>query len=123
MIGFVGLWLGVLLCGGLGATLRVVIDDAITRRLDRRFPVGILVVNVSGAFLLGVIDGWVLPPHLALLVGTGVIGAYTTFSTWIFESERMLSIERIDKAVANLVLSTAFGLLLAAAGLWVGARL
>ena len=45
-------------------------------------------VNVTGAFALGVLDGSAAPTHVVFVSGTGLIGAYTTFSTWMFETQR-----------------------------------
>ena len=60
-----------------------------SKRIARPFPFGTLVVNLSGALLLGFLSGLALSPHLALLVGTGFVGSYTTFSTWMLETQRL----------------------------------
>lgn len=114
------LWLGVLACGGVGAVLRFVVDGAVSRRFSGRFPYGTLVVNLSGAFVLGLLDGIVLPRDEALLFGTGVIGAYTTFSTWMFETQRLGEERQVARAVANIWVSLVAGVGLAALGLWWG---
>lgn len=114
------LWLGVLACGGVGAVLRFLVDGAVSRRLSGRFPYGTLVVNLSGAFVLGLLDGIVLPGDEALLFGTGVIGAYTTFSTWMFETQRLGEERQVARAVANIWVSLVAGVGLAALGLWWG---
>ena len=54
-----------------------------------RFPLGTLIVNLSGALVLGIIVGLALHGNAYLLAGTAVIGSYTTFSTWMFESHRL----------------------------------
>jgi CrcB protein len=117
------LWGGVLLGGGTGAVLRFLLDGAVTTRLSGGFPFGTLLVNLSGAFILGLLDGLVLPKDLALLIGTGVIGSYTTFSTWMLESQRLGEERQGRYAVVNLGLSLAGGLLLGGFGLWMGGRL
>ena len=71
----VAIWLGVMVMGGLGAVARFLLDRAVTKRIGRPFPFGTLVVNVSGAFLLGFLAGLALHPHLALIVGTGLVGS------------------------------------------------
>jgi len=114
------LWLGVLAGGGVGAVLRFLVDGAVSRRLPGRLPYGTLVVNVSGAFVLGVLDGVVLPRDEALLFGTGVIGAYTTFSTWMFETQRLGEERQLARAIANIWVSLIAGVGLAALGLWWG---
>ena len=117
------MWVGVFGCGGLGAVLRFLVDGAVTRRFGRSFPIGTFVVNVSGSFVLGLLDGIVLPPRAALLVGTGVIGSYTTFSTWMFETQRLGEERQGDVALANLGLSLVAGVIAAGLGLWLGGRL
>ncbi|HEX7739131.1 MAG TPA: fluoride efflux transporter CrcB [Marmoricola sp.] len=113
-------WVGVGLCGGLGAVLRLLVDTSISRRRPGPFPYGTFVINVSGAFILGLLDGIVLPKDAALIVGTGVIGAYTTFSTWMFETQRLGEERRSTVALANVGISTAAGIAAAALGLWLG---
>jgi CrcB protein len=116
-------WCGVMVCGGAGAVLRFLVDGAVTRRLSGTFPAGSLVVNFSGALALGLIDGVVLSKDAALLVSTGVIGGYTTFSTWMFETQRLGEERELRAASGNLALSLAGGLALAGLGLWIGGRL
>jgi CrcB protein len=99
------LWIGVALLGGLGAVARFVLDDVVSRRAGRRFPWGILVVNVTGAFALGVLSE-VLHGDALLLAGTALLGAYTTFSTWMVDTAEL----RGAAAVANVVGSLALGL-------------
>ena len=82
-------WLGVLLAGGLGSVLRFVVDGAVARRVARSFPFGTLTVNITGAVLLGLISGLVLSRHAALLADTAFVGSYTTFSTWMLETQRL----------------------------------
>lgn len=116
-------WVGLAACGGLGAVLRFVIDAAVTRRVSSGLPVGTLLVNLTGAGLLGVLDGLLLPEHLALLLGTGIVGAYTTFSTWMFESQRLVEEHLLARALQNVVVSVVCGIAAAALGLWIGGRL
>lgn len=115
-------WFGLAVAGGAGAVLRLVVDGALSR-WGSGLPVGTLVVNLSGAFVLGVVDGLVLPVHAALVVGTGLIGAYTTFSTWMFETQRLAEERRLLPAVANVVVSVAAGVGAAVLGLWAGGGL
>ncbi|TFV60265.1 fluoride efflux transporter CrcB [Mycobacterium sp. PS03-16] len=117
------LWVGVLLAGGAGAVCRFLVDRAVTARLSRPFPLGTLVVNVSGALLLGVLGGLALSPAVALLAGTAFVGSYTTFSTWMLETQRLAEERRIAPAVANLVVSVVAGLAAAWLGLFLGGRL
>ena len=116
----VAVWVGVGLCGGLGAVLRLLVDGAVGRRSAGPFPYGTLLVNVSGAFVLGLLDGIVLPKDAALIVGTGVIGAYTTFSTWMYETQRLGEERQLRVGLANIWVSTLCGVAAAALGLWLG---
>lgn len=116
-------WAGVAVLGGAGAVCRFVLDRAVTARIGRPFPFGTLAVNLSGALLLGFLGGLLLPPHVALLAGTGFVGSYTTFSTWMLETQRLTEERRLGPALANLAVSVVLGLAAAALGLWLGGRL
>jgi CrcB protein len=116
-------WGGVLLAGGAGAVLRFLVDAGVSQRAASDFPAGTLVVNVSGAFVLGLLSGIVLSPDAALVVATGLIGSYTTFSTWMFETQRLGEGRQHRFAWANILVSLAVGLALAGSGLWLGEQL
>jgi len=119
----VALWIGVLIIGGLGAVARFMLDRAVSRRTRGSFPFGTLVVNISGAVLLGFLTGLVVSHQVAMLAGTAFLGAYTTFSTWMLETQRLTEERRIWPAAANLVVSVVLGLAAAAAGQWVASLL
>jgi CrcB protein len=114
------LWAGVLVAGGIGALARFTLDEAVSRRLVGAFPAGTLAVNGSGAFALGLLTGLGVSADVAVLVGTGLIGAYTTFSTWMLESQRLAEDRRADLAVWNIAGSVAVGVVLAIAGWGLG---
>lgn len=116
-------WTGVALLGGAGAVCRFLVDRAVSKRLKRGFPFGTLVVNISGALLLGFLAGLALSPHTTLLVGTGFVGSYTTFSTWMLETQRLTEERQVRAAAANIVVSVALGLTAAWLGMWLGGRL
>lgn len=117
--------LAVGLLGGAGSVLRFLLERAITGRAARRrphrppFPLGTLAVNLSGAFLLGVLVGAAPGGDVLRLLGTGLLGAYTTFSAWMFESERLAAGGRRRAAAANIAISLALGLL----AVWLGREL
>ena len=117
------IWSGVLFLGGVGAVARFLVDRTVARRTAGSFPFGTLVVNLSGAFVLGVLTGLVLPPDIALLAGTALIGSYTTFSTWMLETQRLAEERQTKYAAANIFVSVALGLVAAATGMWLGMAL
>jgi len=110
--------------GGLGAATRFFVDGVVRARIRSSFPVGVMTINVSGSFLLGLLTGLALS-HLVssewlLVLGTGFLGGYTTFSTASFETVRLLQTGRYRAALTN-----GFGMLvacvgLATLGLWLG---
>lgn len=116
-------WAGVLVLGGLGSVARFVVDRAVARRAARSFPYGTLTVNISGAVLLGFIAGLTLSHEMAMLAGTGFVGAYTTFSTWMLETQRLAEERQVWPAFANLAVSVVLGIAAAALGNWIAGRL
>ena len=116
-------WGGVVLLGGAGAVLRFLVDRAVARRVARPFPFGTLTVNLSGAVLLGLLSGLTLSHHMALLAGTAFVGSYTTFSTWMLETQRLTEERQVWPAVANIVVSVILGVAAAIAGQWIAGRL
>ncbi len=119
----VALWAGVMLLGGMGAVLRFTVDRTVSARVGRPFPYGTLAVNLTGAFMLGLLGGLALAPHHALLAGTAFVGSYTTFSTWMLETQRLLENGATVEACANLAVSLVAGLAIAAAGFALGTAL
>jgi CrcB protein len=103
------LWIGVAVLGGAGAVARFVVTELVTLRLGDRFPFGTLVVNLTGAFLLGLLVGVAAGEDVLLLAGVGVLGGYTTFSTWMLETQRLDEHGARAGALANIVVSVAAG--------------
>lgn len=116
-------WVGVAVLGGVGAIGRFLFDSEISARLGRDFPYGTLVINISGAFVLGLFDGIALTGTAATLFGTAAIGSYTTFSTWMLETHRLREDSEFRPAAMNLILSLGAGLAAAALGRLVGVSL
>jgi CrcB protein len=114
---------GIGLLGGCGAVARFLLDDAVSRRWPGAFPLGILAVNVIGSFLLGLLAGLVLGADAYRLAATAALGSFTTFSTWMLDSERLLEERRVELALANILVSLALGLLAVWAGRELGALL
>jgi fluoride exporter len=116
-------WLGVVAAGGIGSVLRFLVDGAVARRMARSFPFGTLTVNISGAVLLGLISNLALSRHAALLLDTAFIGSYTTFSTWMLETQRLGEERQISYVVANVVVSMTLGIAAALLGQWIAGQL
>ncbi len=108
-------WIAFVVAGAAGAGGRYELDRAIADRSRGVFPWGTLVINVSGSLLLGLITGLALhhglPPSDKIVLGTGFCGAYTTFSTFTFETVRLVEEGALAEAFRN-----AAGTLVACAG-------
>jgi CrcB protein len=109
-------WVGVALLGGCGALARFGLTLFVADRFHPHLPLGTLAVNLSGAFLLGLLVGAGLSGDGRLLLGAGALGSYTTFSTLMLETQRLGEVEKRRLAIANLVLSVGLGLGAAAFG-------
>ena len=116
---------GIAVAGALGAPVRYLLDGFVQDRSSGVFPRGTLVVNVTGSFVLGVITGLTLYHAFGttpkLVLGTGFCGAYTTFSTFSYETVRLAEARAFGAATRNALshvlvpaLAAAFGLALAA---------
>lgn len=116
-------WVGVALLGGCGALARFGLTLLVADRLHPHLPLGTLAVNVSGSFLLGLLAGTALDGDARLLLGAGALGSYTTFSTWMLETQRVDEAGKRRVAVVNVLLSIVLGLAAVALGRWVGLRL
>jgi CrcB protein len=107
----------------LGAVARYVIDQAVTRNRASAFPAGTWIINITGSFILGLITGLAahhgLPTDVVTVVGTGVCGGYTTFSTFSYETLRLTEDGAGLVAIGNIAGSIAAGLAAAALGLGV----
>lgn len=119
----IGVWIGVALLGGIGAVLRFSVDWLVSLRIGFRFPYGILAVNISGAFVLGVLAGSALHGDGYLLAGVGLLGSYTTFSAWMLDTQELEARDDRRGAAVNIALSLVLGLGAAALGHAIGARL
>jgi CrcB protein len=116
-------WIAVVLIGGCGSVLRFLVDGAIGRRYGKQFPYGTLVVNISGALVLGTVTGLAFSQNIALVAGTAAVGSYTTFSTWMLETQRASEERQTLTVAANLAISLVLGVAAAALGQWIGASL
>ncbi|MFJ9038133.1 fluoride efflux transporter CrcB [Streptomyces sp. NPDC102406] len=107
-------WLLVIAGALVGAPLRYVTDRVVQARHDTVFPWGTWAVNVAGSLLLGLVTGAVAagaaPAQLQLLLGTGLCGALTTYSTFSYETLRLAETGPRLYALANVVVSVTAGL-------------
>jgi fluoride exporter len=113
-------WLLVIAGAMVGAPLRYLTDRAVQARHDTVFPWGTFTINVTGCLILGVVTGAVAAgaasSHLQLLLGTGLCGALTTYSTFSYETLRLTEQGARFFAAANVVASVVAGLGAAFAG-------
>ncbi len=101
--------------------MRYGVSFASTGRVE--FPVGTVLANVSGALVLGFLAAWLgdrLTDPIRLGLTVGVLGGYTTFSTWMVEAFILMEEGRVGTGLVNLVLPVVLGFIAAAAGFWVG---
>ncbi len=113
-------WLGVGALGGMGAVARFLLDGVVSARAAGRFPLGTLAVNLSGTVVLGLLVGVGLHGDAYLLAGTALIGSYTTFSTWLLESQRLAEEDARRIVAVNLAASLLLGVAAAALGRMIG---
>lgn len=114
--------------GAAGAVTRFLVDSFIADRFGGAFPMGTLVINVTGSFLLGLlfaiaVDGARLPAEARPALMIGFLGAYTTFSTLMLESWRLVEDGAMLLAVTNLAGSLLLGVVAVVAGLAAGRAL
>lgn len=115
----------VMLGAAVGAPSRWLLDQAVQSRHDSVFPWGTWTINVLGSLLLGVILGLAHTGHASAeavaLLGTGFCGGFTTYSTFSYETVRLLQEGSRFEAVLNVLASVVVGFLAATAG-WYGAQ-
>jgi CrcB protein len=101
--------IGIGVLGGAGALVRFVLDWAVSERVSGTLPLGTLAVNLSGALALGGVTGAALHGDALRLVATGLLGSYTTFSTWMLESHRLGEDGAVWAMALNVLLSLVAG--------------
>ena len=116
------LWVG--LGGFLGANARYWLGGWIAERFGTQFPWGTFVINVTGSFILGlfatlITQRIIAAPHWRLLVAIGFVGAYTTFSTFEYETLTLAESGSMLRAIANVVFSVLAGFF----AVWLGVKL
>ena len=112
------------LAGGVGAALRLLLDGLIRARVRTSVPMGTLVINLSGSLLFGLITGLtlnnLLPEQWHLVLGGGLMGGFTTFSTASFETVRLTQDRRYLAALAHGIGMLVLACALAGLGIWIG---
>jgi CrcB protein len=116
-------WVGIAVLGGLGALARFRLDAAVQGRAAGEFPFGTLAVNLIGAFCLGLLTGLSVTGGAFLLSGTATLGSFTTFSTWMLETERLAEEGEGRLAAVNVAVSLGAGAVAAILGWLLGAAL
>ncbi len=115
-------YLAVLVGAALGGLARYVVYSAITERFPGKFPAGTVIVNITGCFLIGLLMPLFLNPleprqNWRLFLVTGILGGYTTFSSFMWESVQAATVGEFTVAAANIGISVIAGY----AAVWCGA--
>jgi len=113
--------LAVALAGGIGAALRFIVDGTIREHSSGRFPWATGIINVTGALALGLVTGLNIDSVQHAVIGTGLLGGYTTFSTASFETARLAHDGRYGAALANGLGMLIAAVAVASLGFWLGA--
>jgi CrcB protein len=116
-------WVGVAVLGAAGSYARFSVAAAVTARRAGAFPWGTFAVNLTGGFVLGLLVGLSLTGTALLVLGTGFMGGYTTFSTWMVEAERLGEDGEWRAMVLYLLGSMGAGLVTTGAGWLLGGAL
>ncbi len=103
--------------GGLGAILRASISNFMKRYWNGHFPLATFLINIIGSFLLGLLIQHQSGVYVRLLIGTGILGGFTTFSTFHYETFHLLRSDKKITAILYYLLSLIFGLAAAWAGI------
>ena len=114
-------WIGLVVAGAIGAPTRYLLDGFVQDHSSGAFPWGTFTINMTGSMALGLLTGAVLyhafPTTPKVVLGTGFCGAYTTFSTWTFETVRLLEEGARRESFLNAAMSLLIGMVAAGAGL------
>ena len=117
------MWLNMLFVaigGFFGANCRYIMSQFFKKRIPSKWPLGTLAVNLLGSFLLGYLIGANGEERITLLLGTGFMGAFTTYSTFNLETIQLLQIKEKGSAIVYFILTYFGGIMLAFLGLLIG---
>jgi fluoride exporter len=120
-------YLCVLIGGGAGAVLRYMVGSAVAARYSGRFPLGTFLINVTGSFLIGLLmglftDRYAVHPNWRLFLVTGVLGGFTTFSSFEYETLIAAQTGALGIGIAYVAGSVGIGFAAAGVGAWVVGR-
>jgi len=116
-------WIGVGMLGGVGALARFLLDGFVAERVRGGLPWGTFAVNMCGTLLLGLVVGLSLRGSALVLVGAATLGSFTTFSTWMLESDRSVEDGQVPVAVLNIGVTVLVGVGAAELGRLLGGAL
>jgi fluoride exporter len=113
--------------GGVGAALRLGLNGVVHRHVRPNYPVAMTIINVTGSFVLGLVTGLTsrgaVPDRWSLIVGVGLVGGFTAFSTTSLQTLRLVQERRIWLALANSFGMIALAVVMAGLGIWLGRTL
>jgi CrcB protein len=116
-MGFLAVFFG----GGLGSLSRFLLSKLINENANTLFPVGTLIVNIAGCFIIGfafsLFEKFVVPSEIRLLLITGFLGGFTTFSSFGLETINLIKGNELVSAVLNVLASIILGLLFVVLGM------
>ncbi|AZL11865.1 fluoride efflux transporter CrcB [Brevibacterium aurantiacum] len=118
------IFIALALAGGIGAVARMLLDGIIRSCVSSAIPWGTITINVSGSLVLGLLTGLasaaIVPESWQLVIGTGFLGGYTTFSTASFETVRLIQERRWALSLFSGLGTLAVATAAAGLGLWIG---
>ncbi|ABP66293.1 CrcB protein [Caldicellulosiruptor saccharolyticus DSM 8903] len=104
--------------GVVGAVLRYIISKIFKEVMEREHPISTLFINVAGCFFIGFLSSKHLPQGYKLFLTTGLLGGFTTYSTFMLETSMYVKKSKHKKAFVYVFLSIVFGIMAAGAGIW-----
>ena len=117
----------VTVAGGVGAALRLAVNGIVHRRVRPEYPIAMTIINLSGSFFLGFVTGLasgrVVPESWSIVLGVGLVGGFTAFSTTSFQTLRLVQEKRWWSAVGNSFGMIVVAVIVAGLGLWLGRTL
>jgi len=97
--------------GAFGSLVRFRLGKVISQKQNAIYPIGTFLINISGAILLGIVTGMHAGHHIYLLLADGFLGAYTTFSTFMYEGFNLFHENKKKNAAAYIICSLILGVI------------